>query len=286
MSTLPRLNGIIRALEQGKPVFVTFAPIETTPVMALRSSPYDGLVFELEHSPYDIRGLTDSLQYLLDRRQIHTSGSLAPAVTPLARIAVNGCEMNQWQAKQVLDMGVYGVVWPHVSTVAEARNAVSACRYPRPPGSARYEPAGMRGDSPMRAAWYWGLTADEYYARADVWPLDPKGEILVAIMCEEVAGVKNLPQILEQVPGIGAVIIGRGDLSQDMGLPRQSEHPAVMEKVAEALAACQKYNVPCGLAGVEVDNIERFLKQGFRWFMAAPKPSYAVAEKGRLLAGR
>src|ERR1700733_508655 len=137
---LPRLNGVIRAFEQGKPAFVTFAQIETGAATALRTTAYDAVVFEMEHSPYDVRALADSLQYLLDRKQIATSGSLAPAVTPIARIPANGAEMNQWQAKQVLDMGVYGVIWPHISTVEEARNAVTSCRYARPPGSPYFEP--------------------------------------------------------------------------------------------------------------------------------------------------
>jgi 4-hydroxy-2-oxoheptanedioate aldolase len=173
------------------------------------------------------------MYYMLDRRQILKLGSLAPAVAPFVRIPPNGGELNQFFAKQVLDIGVYGVIWPHVSTVEDARNAVAACRYPRPPSAPFYEPAGVRGDSPRRAARYWGLTNDEYYARADVWPLNPKGEILVIIMCEEVRAIKNLPKILEQGPGIGVVLIGDGDLSQDLGLPRQYDHPTVVSAMDE-----------------------------------------------------
>src|SRR5205814_604307 len=132
-------------------------------------------------------------------------------------------------AKQVLDSGVYGVVWPHVSTVEDARNAVAASRYPRPKSAPLYEPAGQRGDAPAAAARYWGLTQQEYYAKADVWPLNPLGEILVIIMCEDVQGIDNLPEILREVPGIGVVLIGEGDLSQNLGHPRQYEHPSVVE---------------------------------------------------------
>ncbi len=133
MAEIPRLNGVIRALEQGKSAFVTFSPAEIGPAQAINSAPYDGVVFEMEHRPYDIRALRDCLQFMLDRRQILRSGSPAPAVTPFVRIPPNGGEISQWVAKQVLDQGVYGIVWPHVSTVEEARNAVTACRYPRPP---------------------------------------------------------------------------------------------------------------------------------------------------------
>ncbi|MGZ8154985.1 MAG: aldolase/citrate lyase family protein, partial [Burkholderiales bacterium] len=183
---IPRLNGVIRQLEQGKNVFVSFAPADVAYAQIAATEPYDGLVFEMEHNPYDISTLRNCLQYLLNRRQIVESGSIAPAVTPLVRIPPNGSEMNQWVAKQVLDSGVFGIVWPHVSTVEEARNAVSSCRYARPAGAPRFEPKGQRGDAPAAAARYWGLTQPEYYDRADVWPLDPKGEILVAIMCEDV----------------------------------------------------------------------------------------------------
>ena len=40
--------------------------------------------------------------------------------------------------------------------------------------------------------------------------------------------MKNLPAILKEVPGIGMVIIGEGDLSQDLGHPRQCDHPDVV----------------------------------------------------------
>jgi 2-keto-3-deoxy-L-rhamnonate aldolase RhmA len=33
-------------------------------------------------------------------------------VTPLVRIPSNGGEMDQWQAKQALDRGVYGIITP------------------------------------------------------------------------------------------------------------------------------------------------------------------------------
>jgi 4-hydroxy-2-oxoheptanedioate aldolase len=118
MPEIPRLNGVIAALDQRKPAFVCFAAAEVGSAQAINASPYDGIVFEMEHRPYDIRALRDCLQYMLDRRQIVQSESLAPAVTPFVRIPPNGGEASQWVAKQVLDQGVYGIVWPHVSTVA------------------------------------------------------------------------------------------------------------------------------------------------------------------------
>jgi 4-hydroxy-2-oxoheptanedioate aldolase len=286
MAETPRLNGVIAALSAGQPAFTTFAPAEIGTAQAVNGAPYDGVVFEMEHRPYDIRALRDCLQYMLDRQQILRRGTLAPAVTPFVRIPPNGGETSQWVAKQVLDQGVYGIVWPHVSTVEEALNAVTACRYPRPHSAPYYAPAGQRGDAPAAAARYWGLSQQEYYKRADVWPLNPDGEILVAIMCEEVRAIRNLPKMLEEVPGIGVVIIGEGDLSQDLGLPRQYDHPTVAGAIDEILAICKDHNVACGHPHVDSKNVEKLLDKGFRYLMPAPSYSFAALEFGRKTAGR
>jgi 4-hydroxy-2-oxoheptanedioate aldolase len=275
-----RLNSIIGALENGRPAFLTFAEPEIGAARALRSSRYDGLVFEMEHNGYDVRALRDCLQYLLDRKQILTRGNLSPGVTPLVRVPPNGSEMNQWVAKQALDTGVYGLIFPHVSTVEEAANAVASCRYPRPSSRDHYHPSGLRGDGPKWAAPYWGMTELEYYEKADVWPLNPNGELFVTIMCEELRAVKNLPSILKQVPGIGAVLIGEGDLSQDMGYPRQYDHPEVLARLQEILNICKEHDVVCGHPHVTADNVEGLIAQGYRLLMAAPQPSFLALERG------
>ncbi|HEX9463006.1 MAG TPA: aldolase/citrate lyase family protein [Alphaproteobacteria bacterium] len=286
MAEIPRLNGVIRALEQGQPTFTAFSPAEIDSALAMSQSKYDGVVFEMEHNFWEGRALRDCFQYMLNRRQIVDNGSLAPAVAPMVRIPPNGGELNQFIAKQVLDIGVYGIVWPHVSTVEEARNAVQACRYPRPREAAYYEPAGQRGDAPRTAARYWGIDQQTYYKRADTWPLNPEGEVLVVIMCEEKRAIRNLPQMLKEVPGIGVVLIGEGDLSQDMGYPRQYEHPEVAAAIDDILAICKDSGVPCGHPHVDANNVEKLVEKGFRWLMPAPSQSFAALQKGLAASGR
>ena len=283
---IPRLNGVIKALESGKPAFAPVQWRRYQQCVEISGAAFDGVVFEMEHGPYDIKMLRDCMQYMLNRRQIATSGSIAPAVTPFVRIPPNGGEHSQWIAKQVLDIGVYGIVWPHVSSVDEARNAVAACRYPRPREAKYYEPAGQRGDAPRTAARYWGLTDQQYYKKADTWPLNPEGEVLVVIMCEEKRAIANLPRMLEQVEGIGVVLIGEGDLSQDLGYPRQYEHPTVASAINEILAICKQYNVPCGHPHVDTKNVEGLIEQGFRFLMPGAVQSFAALEKGLKASGR
>ena len=286
MPELPRLNGVIRALEQGQPALTSFSPAEIDAALAMSTAKYDGIVFEMEHNPWDARALRDCLQYLLNRRQIAQSASLAPAVTPMVRIPPNGGEQNQWLAKQALDLGAYGIVWPHVSTVEQAYNAVASCRYPRLKSAPLHEPAGVRGDGPTAAVRYWGLSQQEYYAKADVWPLNPRGEILVVLMIEDTLGIANLGDMLKRVPGIGVILIGEGDLSQELGHPRLYDHPEVLAAMAQVVRTCKEHNVAVGHPHVDASNAERVLGEGYRFLMAAPARSYAALDKARGLAGR
>jgi 4-hydroxy-2-oxoheptanedioate aldolase len=282
---LPHLNGIIRAWEQGRPAYAAFAHPERQVAIEFSTAPYDSVVFEMEHNSWDPNLLQDCLQYLLNRKQILEMKSLAPAVTPLVRIPANGGENNQWLAKQALDRGVYGVVWPHVSTVQQAYNAVSACRYPRQKTAPLYEPAGVRGDGPHTCSRYWGLSQQEYYAKADVWPLNPDGEVLVFLMIEDLQGIANLDDMLRDVPGIGCVLIGEGDLSQELGVPRQYEHPIVKEAMAQIVSTCKKHNVPVGHPHVTAKNVETVLAEGYTFLMSAPVKTYTALDKARQIAG-
>jgi 4-hydroxy-2-oxoheptanedioate aldolase len=283
--TITRLNGIIRAWEAGKVAYSAFAKLDRQTAIDFSDSPYDGIIFEMEHNPYDVSGLGDALQYMLNRKQIATSGSVAPKVTPIARIPSNGVEMNQAFAKQVLDRGVYGVVWPHVATVEQAYNAVSSCRYARPKDAPLYEPKGVRGDGPANAARYWGLTQPEYYAAADVWPLAPHGEILVGLMCESTQAIENLDDILANVPGIGLILIGEGDLSQELGFARQYEHPVVLDAMRKIVETCHKHKVAVGNPHTTAKNHQRLLDEGYRFLMSAPARSYGVVGQAKEMAG-
>lgn len=281
--TMPRLNKVIAALESAQHVFASFAAADPAAALEFGATDYDALVFETEHKPWDVPALRDSFQYLLNRRRIFRADSVAPAVTPLVRIPANGGEKAQWHAKQALDLGAYGIVWPHISRVEEAYNAVAACRYPRLAEAGRYEPAGLRGDSPAAAARYWGVTPAEYYARAGVWPLDPDGEILVALMIEDQLAIENLPDILDQVPGIGLVIVGEGDMSQELGIPRQYDHPLMQECKRRILDICAARGVAVGHPHVTADNVKQVLDDGYRFLMTMPVRTYPGLELGRSL---
>ena len=287
MAGIPRLNGVIKALEAKKPTFTAFATPDVPSAIAFsNNTDYDGIVFEMEHNPWDGPLLRDCLQYMLNRGQIATTGSISPLVTPMVRVPPNGNEMAQFQAKQALDLGVYGVVWPHISSVEEAYNAVAACRYPRLQDKSFYEPAGIRGDGPTQAVRYWGLSQHEYYKKADVWPLVPHGEILVVLMIEDTKGIEALDDILKNIPGIGAILIGEGDLSQELGFPRQYDHPVVLDAMKKITQTCVDNNVPVGHPHVNASNVQRILDEGYTFLMCAAQRSLTGLERGLELSGR
>ena len=62
MAATPRLNTVIGALETGKIPVTVFAPPTVESAVALSAAPYDGIIFEAEHNPYDIKDLRDCLQ--------------------------------------------------------------------------------------------------------------------------------------------------------------------------------------------------------------------------------
>jgi 4-hydroxy-2-oxoheptanedioate aldolase len=281
-----RYNKIIDLLESGKPAFVAgvVGNGNVDELTFIADSPYDGVIIETEHEGFSFNVLCMSLQCLLNRKRIAEKGSLQPDVVPLVRIPPNGRDHDQWVIKQTLDTGVYGLVLPHLNRVEEAQAAVAAARYPQVPGAADFEPEGQRGWS-RAACRYWGLTPQEYYDAADLWPMDPDGNILLMGIIEETEGVKNVRDIVRQVKGIGAIWAGPGDLSISMGLRGDTNHPNVQEALLKVLAACHEFGVPCAV-GATADEVAKRLEQGFRIIIAAPVKSTPMLDAGRRLAGR
>jgi 2-keto-3-deoxy-L-rhamnonate aldolase RhmA len=186
---------------------------------ALRELPLDWVFIDMEHGPFDPKTV----------RSIIASFS-SPAgtfpVTPIFRIPANCSEVefNQWMFKQVLDAGAFGVLVPHCDARKDVVNAVVAMRYPPFKGDPAPTPRGVRGAGGPPAVW--GLSFGKYVEEADLWPLDPQGELLFVPMIESRDAINRLPAILN-VRGIGATFIGPADLHADMGFVGQSGVPEV-----------------------------------------------------------
>jgi 4-hydroxy-2-oxoheptanedioate aldolase len=283
-----RLNRMIELWEQGKPTFGSFARFrDAAGAQYYAGSQQDFVIFDLEHGPVDFGELRTFLQFMLDRGALHKKGSLQPDVVPLARIPSNGAERNQWVVKQVLDLGAYGFMSPHIPTPEDARALVANARYPQKVGAQDNDPPGERGVAPANAARYWGITVPEYFERADVWPLDRRGEIAVIAMIESREGVDNVRAILTQAKGIAAVFIGPNDLATSLGYPGQVDHPETEKAVQRVLAVTKELGVPCGIL-VTRANVEKRVREGFQFLVLAGTPGEIedAIRLGRKLSGR
>ena len=282
-----RYNKVIQLLEEGKPVFGTGLIWNGNfdEMMYFADSDYDMVMIEMEHEGLSFNNLRASLQFLLNRKRIANGGGLQADPTPVVRIPPNTRETNQWIIKQTLDTGVYGLILPHLDTVEGAMAAVQAARYPQVPGVADFEPHGERGWWQRIAPRYWGLSAQEYYDAADVWPLDPDGNILLMGIVEEPTGVQNLPDILRQVKGIGAVWAGPGDMSVAMGHRGNAGHPEVQETLLRILGICKDAGVPCA-TGCTAAEVPMRLEQGFSIIITAPTRTADGLAEGRRLSDR
>lgn len=153
-------------------------------------------------------------------------------VRPIVRVPSAGREQLVFVIKQVLDLGVFGILLPHIDTGEDALAAVRAVRFPRRRGVPDFKPEGLRGVGYGWPARYWGLTGAEYAVKADILPLDSKGEILLRLMIETKASIDNTDAIA-QTPGVSGLFVGPSDPTFSMRLPfNDPEVEAAIVKVA------------------------------------------------------
>lgn len=257
----PRLNRFIELMESKKPAFGIFsANVSPRTGANLADAGLDFVLIDMEHSPYDVTRLEGYLLGMLNKAEIAQHG-LRTNTVPIVRIPSTGRELASYMIKQTLDVGAMGVMVPHVETAEQALAAVQACRYPQQKGSALYEPKGSRGVAYSWAARYWGLPGEEYARRADLWPLNPRGELVLWVMIESAEGVKNCDAIA-RTPGVGALFIGPSDLAFSLGVPRND--PAVETAIEEVVQVAKKAGIPLGIYCMAAD-AEKRLAQGFQF---------------------
>lgn len=225
-----RLNKVIEAIEDGRPAIAN----------------QDWRFVDMEHSAFS----GERIDRVLEEMDQDRDATGRMTLTPMVRIPMDGDEDFKWAIKQVLDLGGFGVIVPHVDTAEEADRLVRAVRYPPARDAAEPEPRGERGWGPGGAIRRWQVAdAGEYYAKADVWPLNPDGELFVVAMIESAEAVSNLEAILQTA--VSAIMVVPGDMSIDLGLgpaPGPENHPEVEEVFTRVRETCQAQDrVICGI---------------------------------------
>jgi len=273
-----RLNRLIEMLEKKQVVIGTFpgrgANAAAARNLALSNNHF--AMFDLQYGTFDVADIQNWLLGMSDKAAILRKGSLQPDVVPLVRIPVAVHGAPQYAVTQLLDLGVFGIMFPDIETKEQAANAVSTMRYPQRNTVAMGGPSAV--PRPTAAAWYWGVPEPEYVERADAWPLDPNGELLTIIQIETPAGVKNASEIMD-VPGVSVIFLGPGDLSRSLG-ESSTKGPMTEAGVQSVLKLCLARNIACGYPVVEgspeAAEKERLRResQGFRMLTVSVTGTY------------
>jgi len=137
----------------------------------------------------------------------------------------------------------------------------------------------------VRAAEIWGVSVAEYFARADPWPLNPRGELLLGIKVENTRALASVERTT-RVPGLAFAEWGPGDMGMSMGYPDQHDEPYPPEMLGartRIMAACKA----AGLAFLEQvtpQNVTTRIAEGV--MIGAGPQGREAAEIGRRHTGR
>ncbi len=242
-------NHVRARLASGEPSVGTWLSLPSPEAAAYVSRlDFDWLVVDAEHNAVDIRTLA-----------LMFAAMVGTGTAPMVRIPWNTPE----NFKRVLDGGAWGVVVPMVNSRQEAEQAVEA---------ARYHPLGNRSVGGGRHAMSFDTSSTHYYEHAN-------DEILLVLQIEHIQGVEHAEEILS-VPGVDAMFIGPNDLAasmgQGLGVPLESDIPAVVEAIEHVRATAIANGVAPGIHCSGVDGVNMRIDQGFQFLALASELRYMV----------
>ncbi len=243
-----RINKTVELLEQRQPVYFEFVDGEIAGGYeggcALAQTWADYIVYDTEHTAFDVRALLQFMRGLVDTGPT-PSGHRTPTVVvtlPIDGIDAHTVRANGWMIKQALAAGVHGLLLCHAESPEAVRAFVEAARYPFASKSGADLGRGRRGHGGQtHSAEIWGITEKEYLARADPWPLNPLGELLLGIKVENTRALDSVERTT-LVPGLAFAEWGPGDLGMSMGHPDQHDEPyppEMREARARIMGACK-----------------------------------------------
>ncbi|MFN8667985.1 MAG: aldolase/citrate lyase family protein [Gemmatimonadaceae bacterium] len=301
------LNPLVDLLAAKKPVFGLYAPSNrrppvrpgapTAPEAPPKSAaelarealgqPGSDYIFDgaMEHD-YDagLASFTEFAKGFWSASPFTTAGARRithPLVVKTPEIAPDPAKARERIAQQ-LNLGVSTIVFVGVESADEVKQGLAMMRFPAA--------GGTRENDVGAAPKLWGLSEAAYRAKADLWPLNPKGELVNWTIVESKAGLAKVREIAA-VKGIGVLFPGAGTLrgvftTTDAAGKRSFDEAGWEAAIQQVLAACKEFNVPCGYpAGL--NDIELRMKQGFSVFVIGwGENGFKTVELGRKVAGR
>lgn len=314
-----RLNPVITLLEQKQPIFGLYAPANPrnrgpgggaggaapagapaaqpaapAPVKTPAQLSQDALAYA--HADYIFDGSMErnferSYPVFVEFAQGMFSGGLLqkststslrqPLFVKTPEIATDPAKARE-RIGQQLNAGVSGIVFVDVKSADEVKQGLAMMRFA--------SKGGTRPDDVGGAPALWGMSEKDYREQADLWPLNPKGELVNFTIVESIEGLAKVREIAA-VKGIGVLFPGAGTLRGVFATTDSSGRRVVDQvkweaAIQQVLAACKEFSVPCGYPAGEAD-IEMRMKQGFSVFIIGwGESGFRAVDIGRRIAGR
>jgi len=223
-------------LIRGEKVFGTFFQHAVIPAIVdfLPDGALDFVIVSAEHNALDLA------EFLPVRYALATKG-----IACLARIHSREPD-DVSKACDAFD----GVVVPYVEDVEQAKRLAAAAVY-----------------RPLK-----GKALDQVLA-GGAWPSEKTRQYVTEVKCrdtvfvpmiESVWGVENLDQICS-IPGVNAVFVGPNDLTVNMGIANEYDHPDLIAILKRIIDTAEGHHVAAGCWFGKLEQMARTIRQGARF---------------------
>ena len=247
---MARINKCIELLEQGQPAYATSILEPTYDAGRQHAQTWaDMIVIDFEHHAFDVVGLTRFMRGLKDGGPTPSGHATPTVITTLPSNCMSREEViyNAWQARHVLSAGVHGILHTHARDPEAISAFVSTVRYPfQTIGRDGGLDEGLRGSGGQEnASEIWDVTTAEYLQKADPWPLNPDGELMLGLKIEDRHCLTNADAIAG-TPGIAFAEWGPGDMGMSFGYAEGHDppYPPEMDNARNTVkAACEKAGI-------------------------------------------
>lgn len=208
----------------------------------------DFAVIDAEHAPFDL--------VTLDRMAMAGRGANLP-------LLIRPPGVEQALIGQALDLGISGVLAPHIESPERVRALLDAARFDR----------GKRGFSPSTRAGNYGAPDAAAYRRA----ADEAASVWCQI--EDAAAIPRLDAIAadEQVD---CLFLGRADLAYSLGVEGQAD-PKVTDAVLQTAEAGRRHGRAVGIYVSSVAEIPDLRALGISVFVCGSDQSWIVSQGRR-----
>lgn len=232
----PRLrNHTKEKLSRGEPVYsMTVRLVRTVDIAAIAATAgFDSVYIDLEHSSFPLEAAG---QICLACNSL--------GVTPLVRVP----GIDPSFIARVMDSGAMGIIVPGVESADEARAAVRAVKH------APFGKRSLAGAAPQLN--YRTLPPEQVIEELD------RSSMVVA-MIESQTGL-DAADAIAAVAGIDVLLVGANDLSVELGVAGQVDHPLVHEAYLHVIDVCKARGKAIGVGGMggRPDLIKRYLELG------------------------